>query len=375
MAETTYTYSKANDFPGGDINPGKLIDEITASGSGITIQPERIDVVGDVVDCVFKDALPAAEKTAFDGDTTGPSGGLIAAHDNTPTPDDTQTVAMENAQFSPSGFLKAEIEPREGNGQNFYAPNLCDQSTWYEGATPITEFELSSSDDTIWDTAGTHDDRPWVDLVHGKLFREDDLIAATPSLRCKVEVSTDGGTTWVEKTENSIGSTTDGGYSVDYQLCKVTFNSALNSGDKVRASFSISTESMLFTIKPNNGDKIRITEVETQISKDCGFTASVEYEIWAYDINDLPNKMLVAKSVYKSVSDFLYESNGVYPIFPKIDEAGPRGLSQDIIVVPFKYITSRDLLSGMGLEIRMKVSEPFTGLLCTSTFYCLQEAE
>jgi hypothetical protein len=372
MPVTQYTYTLPADVPQG-VAVGNLTSEINAAGSGITTQIDHIDASPTQLDIYMKDALSAGEKTALDGDTTAPAGGLLAAHDPTLV-NDPQEVILSDITKTGTGHAKVEVQPREGVGVNFHSPNLCDRTTWHEGATAVTEFELSSGDDTVWNTNGTHDG-PWIDLVHGKLFGEDNVSAATPSLLCTVEVSTDGGTTWDPKTENSIGSTSDGDYSVNYTTGVVTFNSALTPGDKVRASFSKAPATMLLTIAPESGKKVRIVYVETQLSVDCQFTETVTYEVWAYDPNDLPNKMLVKKSSYKTINDFLYESTGVYNAFPAIDTAGPRGLAQDVIVVPFNYTTSRDLLASQGLEIRMKLSKEFAGLLCTSTFYCLQEDE
>ena len=77
---TKYTYSIANDFPGGKANSDNLTTEIAASS--IVTALDRIGITGDVIDIWFKDALSAADKTTLDNDTTGPAGGLIAAHDN-----------------------------------------------------------------------------------------------------------------------------------------------------------------------------------------------------------------------------------------------------------------------------------------------------
>jgi len=71
----------------------------------------------------------------------------------------------------------------------------------------------------------------------------------------------------------------------------------------------------------------------------------------------------------------LYESTGVYPIFPKIDVNNPRGIPEDIIVVPFNYTASRDIADSLGVEIRITLSTAFTGTVCNSTFYCLEEDE
>jgi len=92
MAVQEYTYAVATDFPNGRINPSTLMDEIVASPD-ITIQLNDVHCsgfteedggvcVGGTVHIVFAAELSASEKTVLDGDTTGPCGGLIAAHDN-----------------------------------------------------------------------------------------------------------------------------------------------------------------------------------------------------------------------------------------------------------------------------------------------------
>jgi hypothetical protein len=372
MAVTKYTFAVAADVPQG-VGLGNLTDEINASGSGIVTQIDYMNKTGDVLDIFFKDALSAAEETALHGDTLGPAGGLLAAHDPTlidvPTP-----VSLDGVSKSSTKHLNVEVQPREGAGANFYTPNLCDQTTWYEGATEITEFAMTDSGNQIlWNTGGTHPG-PWVDLTHGKLFAEDAVAAANAALLVKVEVSTDGGTNWTVKTENTFDQT-DGDYSVDYDNGTVSFNSALGGSDQVRVSFAKAAATLLYTIKPGTGKRLRIVEVETQMSTDCIPTDDVRYEVWAYDPNDLPNKAMVKQSVYKSISDFLYESNGVYPKFPAIAAGSPRGLSVDTLIVPFKYTASRDIVDSKGVEIRVTLNTPYAGSLVTSTFYCLEEDE
>lgn len=86
MPEQAYTYSISDDFPDGVADITNLAAEITASA--IVTALERIDVNPanddeDRLDIVFKAALSTGDKTILDGDTTGPSGGLIAQHDTT----------------------------------------------------------------------------------------------------------------------------------------------------------------------------------------------------------------------------------------------------------------------------------------------------
>ena len=80
MPITSYSYSLSNDFPGGQINPTKLHDEILQSS--IATQLDGVTTNNDTVSITFLDVLSAGEKTTLDNDVTGPAGGLIAAHDN-----------------------------------------------------------------------------------------------------------------------------------------------------------------------------------------------------------------------------------------------------------------------------------------------------
>lgn len=93
MADTKYTYSIANDFPATGLAEDRFDQEIRASA--ITIAFDKIHTSDDVCELWFKDALPAADKTILDGDTTNPSGGLIAAHGGEPLPSVVSPVILE----------------------------------------------------------------------------------------------------------------------------------------------------------------------------------------------------------------------------------------------------------------------------------------
>lgn len=95
MADTTYTYSVANDFPGGVVNPTKLHAEILASAIATSLIGVR--TTGDALGICFSDALSAGDKTILDGDASGPAGGSVAAHDNTATVIDTSPQSSDGA--------------------------------------------------------------------------------------------------------------------------------------------------------------------------------------------------------------------------------------------------------------------------------------
>jgi hypothetical protein len=99
--QTTYTYSLANDFPGGQINSEKL--EIAIKNSGIVTALVGINTNGDVVQIVFADVLSTGDKTTLDGNTSHPAGGLIASTDTSPflsIGGDTLLASMINANMN-----------------------------------------------------------------------------------------------------------------------------------------------------------------------------------------------------------------------------------------------------------------------------------
>jgi hypothetical protein len=322
----------------------------------------------DDYDIAFVNALSAGDKTLLDTAVTDHSGDVFV---EVPV-----TVTFDSSHQTTDNFIRVVQEPREGDAKNFYSPNMADETTWYEGCTMVDEFELTDSGDlTTWNTNGTHDG-PWIDLYHGKMFHENDLLTANPDCAVKVEFDAGGIGTWVEKTQNEFGDTATGDYDIDYASGTVTFNSALTSGDKVRASFCKAPSTMTWTMAPDSGKRLKLMYAEAQFTSDIEMQADIVYETWAYNPADLPNKIKVGEVRYKTISDFLYETTGAFPKIAGFGGTGPRGLSnKDIIIFPFNYSTARDIRSSQGAEIRIKTDKIHTGTMMTSTLYCLQEDE
>jgi hypothetical protein len=278
---------------------------------------------------------------------------------------ETQGIAVP--QVTADGESRVVVDPTPGTEKYFYSPNFCDPCTWYEGATQVTEEGLTDSGDlTTWNSPNNN----WIDMKHGRMFKEDDLLAADPDLAVLVEVSTDGGTNWTPKTENTWG-TTDGDYTVDYDAGSVTFNSALGAGDQVRASYK-KAGTFKFTVAPMANKRLKVLYAEVQFTKDLVMMGDVKFQVKAYDPNDLPNKMEVKVEVYKKAQDFFQESTGPFPVIPAFGGAD-RGFLSDMITIPFNYLAFRDLKSSQGLELCVCLDDGvvFTGEFCTVTFYCL----
>jgi hypothetical protein len=115
---TKYSYTLPADIPQG-VAVGNLQNEINAPDSGVTIQVDHIDASPTTLDIYMKDVLAAGEKTALDGDTTAPAGGLLAAHDPTPL-DEPQHVTIDDGPKGPMGENRVYDPP---NRPGFYANN------------------------------------------------------------------------------------------------------------------------------------------------------------------------------------------------------------------------------------------------------------
>jgi hypothetical protein len=379
MPETTYTYSISADFPGGAINPTKLSAEIAASA--IITALERVDTSGNSASIVFKAALSAGDKTLLDNDQTSPAGGLIAAHDNTPSdaPIAVEFLDKDGAHkpipFDGDGNIKFVTEQPIGTKIVIVSVNWCDKCSWYEGSTKVTEETLTDAGAGL--TFNSSQDF-WIDMRHGRITNEDGILADNPGKWIST-VTVDG----VAKTESPPG-TTSADYQIDYPNGNITFNSS-QAGKLVKATYWYAVDG-LFTLKPLPGKKLKILFVEVQFSKDIVLQGTMRFVARGYAGVFAPQYVPVpfaatdlieisTPNLYKTAFDYVNESNGCYPIIPAFGGGGWRGLSQEVLTLPWKYVTRTDLLSAAGMEIRitMENNVPQQGQLATATFYCISE--
>lgn len=103
----TYTYSISGDFPSGQINTTNLKKEIEESS--ISTGLSYIETYDNSVSIVFDSSLSAPDKTTLDGDTTGPSGGLIASHVIYPEILTSSILIEDDSLTSPPGSPEANI--------------------------------------------------------------------------------------------------------------------------------------------------------------------------------------------------------------------------------------------------------------------------
>jgi len=115
-------------------------------------------------------------------------------------------------RYDADGNSLVAAQPVMGSEVNFYAPNMCDACSWYVGSIILSKVLLvDSGNQTSWSSGHTN----LIDLKHGRVYKEDDILAEDPSYGVTVEVLPANSTIWLTKLENSWGSS-DGDFSIDY---------------------------------------------------------------------------------------------------------------------------------------------------------------
>jgi len=260
--------------------------------------------------------------------------------------------------------LRVSPEPRvEGSQTIVVSHNWCDRCTWYGQSIRITGEELVDMGDG-YNFSSAHP--YWIDLAHGRLYRED-LISAT----YLPKVYVDG----YLATEREPFAISGGDFVVDYRSGVVTFASDM-SGRTVTADYSRENGSM-FTVAPKAGKKLWVEKTEIQFSLDVVLKDTTHFQAWAYNPSSPPNKVPVTeKTTYKVARDFVDEAQGVYPTVPAFGGVG-RGLQIAHVVLPFNYLQIKELKSSQGVEIRVWLEHDteFEGTFGTATFYCTSFSE
>lgn len=228
----------------------------------------------------------------------------------------------------------------EGSSTLLVSHDFCDRTTWWsESATATTE-TLTTSDDLTFQSAHEY----WIDLEHSKVMYED-RIASTYKPHVFVDT--------VEVTT---------GFTVDYAAGTVTFAEAQTS-KTVTATYHYENGSN-WIIKPATGKILKVLGTEVKFAKDVVFSGGqqVVYQIYAYGYPAGPTV------VYKSVRDFVVSAMGSVITIPAFG-----GLTNDVMVLPFSYVTSKEARASQNIEIKigLKNCEALTGEWACMTAACV----
>jgi len=311
------------------------------------------------------------------------------ASDYTTTFPTRTTVEDEDEAIALIVNLKALLTPVDTKGRAYSVPWVTEGSRttkishrWNDPTTWIGQATQKTNQSCSANTAGQEyamPDQNIIDVYHGKLWEEEDL---DPSHRVSVEIDTGGG--WTAVTEKDPHSGV-GDYTVDYAAGTITFNPTIDAGASVRASYYCAGGSQ-YILAPDAGKRLLIKSAEVQFSSDVEQADTVIFETFGYvDVfapqlmPGIPSgtKIPIKKTVYKTLHQFIDESNGSYPQIPAIGGSSWRGVQHPITVFPWNYAAALPLSSAAGMEVRIYCEHdiPFAGSYATATFYCLSEDE
>lgn len=349
----TYNYTKT-------VSAGQLQNEIQASA--ITIAIDNIQTVGDDVTITFKASLSVGEESVLTG--------LVSAHVIAPVEPSVQQVTIPSLTDSANN-IKATLQPRVGSGLTVITHNFSDPKSWYSNSTRVVDKTLSPAVESVYDVYSFADEV--IDMENGRVTFEDRVKDATTGLTYVPIIKVNGVTVTTGFTKNYTDNT-------------ITFSTPLTVSDVVTATFYKVNDST-FVIKPSAGKQIKIENVEVQFSYNVDFLSRwMVFETWVYNPNDLPNKVMYDRATYKSVRDYINESNNKTSVL--MTAVGE--LTKDIQIFTWEYPASRVAKASQGTEIRIYVKDVATGVknlpvaaksgtgtleVATATFYSLSETE
>lgn len=347
MAATTYNYSISGDFPNHVVDPDKLHNEVVESA--IVIAIDHVSVAGDVCSVAMKDALSQGDETILDG--------IVAVHDGEPLPDPGLPVSVSNEELAVGMVGKVVTDLTSDSRLDLFSINLCDKCSWYPDSVAVVD-EVLTPDGTYetYSSAHTH----WIDLYHGRVSDEDDIVAQYPIVVKVNDVA--------KLMDTPLKGLADKDFSINPVSGTITFHTPLSSGDVVKASYKYATTSG-WTITPTSGKKLELLAAECQLSEDIDMKDTIQYQVF---VGPYP----VKTKKYKRVVDFINESNGAYPEVPAFGGA-TRGISHPIFIFPWLYKAKTTLLSSIGMKIKVSLANhtPCEGEHAVVTFYCLSVNE
>jgi hypothetical protein len=348
MKIVVYNFS---DFQSG-IDVARLNFEVDQSQIRVSRKSTNMDSGAQTITFEFwsdliEELLPIAQKTdkqLLDD--------IVAAHSGKPF---ISPYIMLAEPKDNQGLLRVTAEPRSiGIPYANASHNLCDRTTWYYQSEPMTGVVLSTSDN-IHFTSGYQN---WIDLVNGKVLREEIISQelGTPNIT-------------VDGVVQQVRTIDEDGYCViDYANGVVTFDQPVAAGAVVKADFRVAKGSSWY-VMPGPGTSIRIEAAEVQFTSDITFSTfnlEVLTNVNEYGVGDIKNDI---KVMYRTLYQLIDEVKGCYPQVQVM--GGENGISHTMSGFPLRFGDSILLNYSTSdmLVISLKDDKPFTGTRATVTFY------
>jgi len=271
---------------------------------------------------------------------------------------ETNYKAHSNLPISPrtsAGVPKYSFEFKEGNRITKISHDFCDKTTWWQNAVKVLgEILTDSGDHTTYEFANDS-------IIDGGEISDRDFIYKNNLLDIKQKI---GVRIYFNKVYvNDVLKTPVMDYSMNCSDGTVTFVSALEPSDIVKADYYYATTAT-FRVVPPSGKKWRLYRTEIQFSKD------VIMKSFTFQIRLMNGAMVYDESSYFNIKDMLNHCNLCYHI------PACAGLTKDVIILPWDYESTIDLKSSLGMDLVVDVEDnlPVTNCeIATITFYMFEE--
>ena len=259
--------------------------------------------------------------------------------------------------------------PLLGRRLDIYTSDFTKRESWWQDSARVTNETLTDSGDHTTYTPATS--RYWVDVMHGKLFREWELHEDYAPV-----VKVDN----VAKTENSAG-TTNGDYSVNYATGAVTFNSALTGSEVVTASYSY-VQSSLFKAQAPAGYLWTSATVKVIYSEDMGMKDSIYFQLWGNVGYGM--MALSTPEIYQSLDDLKKDASRIeYESFIATGSSGAENAwrmptkKRIFLYYDYRDRAATQLQGAYQMEIRcwLETDTPFVGEMGCASFFGRKDAE
>lgn len=276
-----------------------------------------------------------------------------------------------------NGLPRVVVEKGDLRSATQITHDWAKPQTWYQQSVFEPRHEAVQQADPTLFLVGSSGGVPHIpiDAVHGLIYQEDSL-ADEQGRPYRISAWLNGAPI-VEKDPD----TGEGDFSVDYRAGLVEVTAAV-PGDLLEVEYHRSTSSLM-RIRPPAGMDMLVSKVEISFARDILLTTTAIFQVvgWAAVFNpaavqagtkQTTDLVPVDKPIlYKTIRDFLADSNGSFPVIPALSSSTWRGMSGESVVLQWDYTFGTRLLSAYGMEVHVSLQgdKPYGGDMALVTLY------